>query len=250
MKRFLLLLLLLPLSVRAGEIVLPKFDIPWHQQGALTTPQSDQLTKFLEDGLKAAKAAGDKELIKAYEETLEIHYDDPLNPNPLAERASALSTGMQEYHGNDIGFKRSKIIDCKTEDWAVRSEFKPVSKTVVAYARTKKINNIIDDIATCEESSVLLLCESGDCGVVLPEGEYGYFPTMTNKASIDGRIWIWKGELPWWISKQMWSALKNRSQVSWELVHWPYDSLVTGSQETNGNTTAKNLVYSESVKPQ
>ena len=117
-KRLLMVLLLLPLSVRAGEIVLPKFNIPWHKGGALTTPQSDRLTKFLEDGLKAAKAAGDKELIKAYEETLEIHYDDPLNPNPLAGRASNYSDEMQPNHGNKIGFDRSKISDCKTENWA------------------------------------------------------------------------------------------------------------------------------------
>ena len=247
MKHLLLLLFLLPASVKAGEIELPKFDIPWHQQGSLSNAQSDRLTKFLQDGLQAAKEARDQKLIQAYEEIIEIHMDDPLNPNPLEERGDSLSA---IYKGHSVGFERASIKACMIEEWNIKADFLPVRKVVQAYANTKMLQNVLEDKATCEDSSVTLLCEAGDCGVLLPTGQYGYFPAQKNAVSIVGKTWTWKGELPWWISKEMWSALRNKSTVSWELVHWPYSDLVTGSQETYGNTKAKNLVYSRSLKTQ
>lgn len=145
MKRLLLLLLLLPLGVRAGEIVLPKFDVDhsFTGGGSLTNEQSEELTKFLEDGLKAAKEAGNQKLIEVYEETLEIHYDDPLNPNPLAERDDSLSTYMQEYYGDGIGLQRIKISECKIQSWEVKTGYKPVTKTATAMALTKKLTTFL-----------------------------------------------------------------------------------------------------------
>ena len=247
MKLLILLLLLLEASVKADEIVLPKFDIPWHQQGSLSTAQSDQLTKFLNDGLQAARKADNKKLIQAYEEIIEIHIDDPLNPNPLAEREDSLSN---IYKGHHVGFERTSISTCVMKTWNVRTDFLPVRKVVQAYANTKMLQNVLADKATCEDSSITLLCEAGDCGVLLPTGQYGYFPAKKNVASIDEKTWTWIGDLPWPISREMWSALRNKSTVSWELVHWPNSELVTGSQLTHGNINAKDLIYSRSLKPQ
>ena len=91
MKRLLLLLpLLLSPSISAEEIEIPMPLFGPVQGGLLSPEQSQQLTKFLNDGLKEAIKEGEVELIRAYKETLEIHYYDPANPNPSEDRVGGM----------------------------------------------------------------------------------------------------------------------------------------------------------------
>ena len=102
----------------------------------------------------------------------------------------------------------------------------------------------------CEQSNLLIGCRSGRCYGTPWSGEYGFYPGRWNVISIDGRKWSFRDGLTRQQHLEIWGAIKDGSRFAYQLIHWPYEKQVTGSQTVSLPTGLKDKIYRESlVKP-
>jgi hypothetical protein len=104
------------------------------------------------------------------------------------------------------------------------------------------------DQINCERSNLVLGCRAGRCWGASSLGEYGFFPGKWNTISIDGRKWGFEGGLSRQQQLEVWKAIKDGSRFAYQLVHWPYDELVTGSETLSLPKGLKDKLYRMSLE--
>ena len=106
------------------------------------------------------------------------------------------------------------------------------------------------DGSYCEESNLLIGCRAGRCYGVPWSGEYGFYPGKWNVISIDGRKWSFRDDLTRQQELEIWRAIKDGSKFAYQLIHWPYEKQVTGSQIISLPAGLKDKIYRMSlIKP-
>ena len=130
-------------------------------------------------------------------------------------------------------------------DWAeIYTKEYPVSGTVEA---NTELGSYSPD--GCESSRLYLECESGSCFVNFYSRPHGFFPGQLNKASIDGKVWSWRGDFPARaVGHEMWKAIKDKSIVGLEFVLWPYKNVRTFKYSVSIPAGLKNKVYQSSLQ--
>ena len=73
----------------------------------------------------------------------------------------------------------------------------------------------------CHDWKAFVFCINGDCQLAFNSGRYGLHPTACSKARIDGQVFRWCGKKPDYIGRQMWSALRDGSEIAVNLTLWP-----------------------------
>lgn len=102
----------------------------------------------------------------------------------------------------------------------------------------------------CERSNLIIGCRSGSCYGAPWSGEYGFYPGKWNVISIDGRKWNFRDGLTRQQQIEIWSAIKDGSRFAYQLIHFPYESQVTGSQTISLPAGLKDKIYRMSlIKP-
>ena len=102
----------------------------------------------------------------------------------------------------------------------------------------------------CTHSTLTIGCTSGSCWGTPSAGEYGYYPGKRNDISIDGKKFSWIGEIPVNIQLKIWRLLKDGSRFAYQLVHWPYEGIKTGTETIAIPKGLKDKIYRMSlVKP-
>lgn len=114
---------------------------------------------------------------------------------------------------------------------------------------TTWLNRLFDN-QYCFPTKLLIGCRAGRCWGVSSSGEYGFYPGKINVISIDGRKWSFIDYLSRQQELEIWQSIKDGSRYAYQLVHWPYESQVTGSQILSVPKGLKDKVYRMSlVKP-
>ena len=121
-------------------------------------------------------------------------------------------------------------------------------KRVLQWLRHLDPGNSYPKKMYCEKSKLVIGCRGGRCWGVPSSGEYGFYPGKWNTISIDGRKWGFEGNLSRQQELEIWNAIKDGSRFAYQLVHWPYDSSVTGSQTLSLPKGLKDKLYRMSLE--
>ena len=131
----------------------------------------------------------------------------------------------------------------RTKDYPVDGE-----RRVSQWLRYLRPGLLSPDRLYCEESNLVIGCRAGRCYGSPSSGEYGFYPGKWNTISIDGRKWGFEGGLSRQQQLEIWKAIKDGSSFAYQLVHWPYESLVTGSETLSLPKGLKDKIYRMSLE--
>ena len=131
----------------------------------------------------------------------------------------------------------------RTKDYPVDGE-----RRVSQWLRYLRPGLSSPDRLYCEESNLVIGCRAGRCYGSPSSGEYGFYPGKWNTISIDGRKWGFEGGPSRQQELEIWKAIKDGSRFAYQLVHWPYESLVTGSETLSLPKGLKDKIYRMSLE--
>ena len=137
--------------------------------------------------------------------------------------------------------------ECNAASSVYTKDF-PIEGTKAAYARLKYLRKSNGYPDSCMDSKVKLWCYAGSCQLVPDGGDYGFYPNKVNRLKVGIKVWTWIGDHPDSIGHEMWKQTVDGVVVAGELVHWPYDSLVTFSQKIFVPAGLKEKVYRRSLE--
>ena len=124
----------------------------------------------------------------------------------------------------------------------------PIEGAKMASARLKYLVKNDDLPGLCMDSKVQLWCYAGSCQLVPDSGDFGFYPGKVNRLKVGSKVWTWIGDHPDSIEHEMWKEAIDGVVVAGELVHWPYESLVTFSQKVFIPAGLKEKVYRRSLE--
>ena len=151
--------------------------------------------------------------------------------------------GREQYHECEDKFA---LEEC-TNSASISTKDYPIEGTKAAFANLKYLyKSDMSDL--CMKSKVRLWCYAGSCQLVADSGDYGFYPNKVNRLKVGNKVWTWVGDQPRSIGHEMWKETVDGVVVAGELVHWPYDSLVTFSQKIFVPAGLKEKVYRRSLE--
>ena len=104
----------------------------------------------------------------------------------------------------------------------------------------------------CTQSRLMVGCKGGSCYAVPWSGGYGFFPGKANVISLNGTKWSFTNDLSRQQEYSLWQSLVSgkTNRFAYQLVHWPYENQVTGSQTVFVPAGLKEKLYRMSlIKP-
>jgi hypothetical protein len=92
-------------------------------------------------------------------------------------------------------------------------------------------------------------CKGGSCWVATASGKYGFFPGKRNLISLNGEKWSFTNELSRQQEFSLWQSLVSGkpNRFAYQVVLWPYENQVTGSQTVFVPVGLKEKLYQMSL---
>ena len=101
----------------------------------------------------------------------------------------------------------------------------------------------------CTRSKLMVGCKGGGCWVATASGEYGFFPGKRNLISLNGEKWSFTNDLSRQQEFSLWQSLVSGkpNRFAYQVVLWPYENQVTGSQTVFVPVGLKEKLYQMSL---
>lgn len=173
--------------------------------------------------------------LKSYADDHTEVYNACVNMIPAGTKGYELEYALEDCKTKQEIYDKQtkKKLETLKDSWKISNFKKSCNDWSKIWSKEYPVSGIVESSTElgayspngCKSSRLYLVCESGNCFVSFNSRPHGFFPGKINKASIDGKVWSWRGDPSTTLGHQMWKAIKDKSSVGLELVLWPYTDI-------------------------